>query len=321
MDAGAMGERVGAHDRLVGLDVDAGDGAHQLASARELGGDDAGMGVERLLVHADRHDDLFERGIARALAQAVDSALNLRGAVADALEGERRSHAKVVMGVDGDGDVLDDAHEELLVGAAGVLRVELDIVHEAAGVLHRVHGALDGLVLGEAELVTQMAGGHAQTRMDARALRRAQGLGRNLDIAVDGAGEAADGAGVAGDAADLLHALEVARAGDGEPRLDDVDLHAHELAGDDELFLGVHACAGRLLAVAQGGIEDGNLTAHGASSYKKTMDETSCLAGGWRRYPRGARYHEKAPEAPPTLLDQGGCAGRVPSALNVRNGP
>ena len=275
----------------------------------ELGGDDIGMGVERLLVHADRHDDLFKRGVARALAKPVDSTLDLRGAVADALEGEGRRHAEVVMGVDGNGDVLDsvdalaqvadartevprhvvaggvwnvdhggarlngrldDADQELLVGAAGVLCVELDIVHKIASVLHRMDGALDCLFLGHAELVAQMAGGHAQTRVDTRALCRAQRLCRDLDIAIDRAGEAADGAGVAGDATDLLDALEVARAGNGKARLDDVDLHAHQLAGDDEFFLGVHAGAGRLLAVAQGGIEDGDLAAHGSSWYLPT---------------------------------------------------
>ena len=296
-----MREGVGADDGLVGLDHDAGDGAHELARVGELLRDDVGVGIELAAVHLDGHDDLFERGVARALTQAVDSALDLRGAVADALERQSGSHAEVVVRMDGDGHVLDaidalaqvadaraelprhvvaggvgdvhdrgarldgsldDANEEVLIGAAGVLCVELDVVHEVAGELDRMDGALDGLVLGQAQLVAQVRRRYAQAGVDTRALGGLQGLSRDLDVLVDGARQAADRALVASEAADLGHALEVAGARDGEARLDDIDIHADELARDDELFLGVHARAGRLLAVTQRGIEDGDLSGH-----------------------------------------------------------
>ena len=302
VDARAVREGVGAHDGLVRLHVDAGDTAHELARVRELLGDDVGVGVQLIAVHLDGHDDLLERGVAGALAQAVDGALDLRGARLDALERQRRGHAQVVVGVHGDGDVLDavhalaqvrdargevprhvvaggvgdvdhggarldgrlhDAHEEVLVGTAGVLGVELHVVHIRAGVAHGVDRALDGLVLTHVELLAQMRGRDAQARVDARTFGGAQRLGRHVDVLVDGAGEAADGAGVAGNLANLGDGLEVARAGDGKARLDDVDVHAHELSGDDELLLGVHAGTGALLPVAQGGVEDGDLAGHG----------------------------------------------------------
>ena len=255
-------------------------------------------------MHLDGHDDLLERGVAGSLAQAVDGALDLRGAVHDGVEGQRRGHAQVVVRVDGDGDVLDavdalaqvcdaraevpghvvargvrdvddggagthgrldDAHEELLVGAAGVLGVELDVVHELAGVAHGMDGALDGLLLGEVELVTQVRGRDSQAGVDARAPGRLERLGRDLDVLVHGTREAADGTGVTGDAANLGDALEVTGTRDGESRLDDVDVHAHELARDDELLLGVHGRAGGLLPVTQGGVKDGDLACHGCS--------------------------------------------------------
>ena len=50
--------------------------------------------------------------------------------------------------------------------------------------------------------------------------------------------------------------LEVAGRGGREAGLDDVDLEAGELAGDLELLGGGQAGAGRLLAVAQGRVED-----------------------------------------------------------------
>ena len=56
-----------------------------------------------------------------------------------------------------------------------------------------------------------------------------------------------------GDPADRL---EVAGRGGREAGLDDVDLEADQLAGDLELLGGGQAGAGRLLAVAQGGVED-----------------------------------------------------------------
>ena len=43
--------------------------------------------------------DFFEGAVARALAEAVDGALDLRGPVAHAGQGQRRGHAQIVMAV------------------------------------------------------------------------------------------------------------------------------------------------------------------------------------------------------------------------------
>ena len=302
VDAGGVREGVGADDGLVGLDAHARDAGDEVARAGELLGHDVGVGVELLAVHLDGHHDLLERGVAGALAQAVDGALDLAGAVLDALEGKGRGHAEVVVRVHGDDDVLDaddvvsealdaaaevlgqliaggvgDVHdgraglddgldhalEERLVGTAGVLGVELDVLDVALGVLNTVDGALDALVLGDAQLVAQVARRDADAGVDARALGRCQCFGRAVDVLLDGAREAADDAVVPGKAADLLHGAEVARGGDGKSRLDDVDAHADELLGDDELLLGVHGRAGALLTVAQRGVKDVNLPGHG----------------------------------------------------------
>jgi hypothetical protein len=55
---------------------------------------------------------------------------------------------------------------------------------------------------------------------------------------------------------DALDGLEISDGGDGKTGLDDVNAEALKLAGDDELFGGVHAATGRLLAIAEGGVED-----------------------------------------------------------------
>ncbi len=76
-----------------------------------------------------------------------------------------------------------------------------------------------------------------------------------VDVAIVAAGEAADrrAGNLGGDCAD---SLEVARRGDREPCLDHVDTEQCECPGDLDLFEVSHARPGRLLAIAQGGVED-----------------------------------------------------------------
>jgi hypothetical protein len=69
--------------------------------------------------------------------------------------------------------------------------------------------------------------------------------------------------GVAGGAGDLAHGAEVALGGDREARLDDVHAHLVEEAGDLELLLVGHGGAGRLLAVAERGVEDADAVGGG----------------------------------------------------------
>ena len=76
-----------------------------------------------------------------------------------------------------------------------------------------------------------------------------------VDVLEGGAREAADD-GVLGALGDLVHGREIALRGDREAGLDDVDAHLVEQLGDLELLLVRHGGAGRLLAVAQGGVED-----------------------------------------------------------------
>jgi hypothetical protein len=72
-----------------------------------------------------------------------------------------------------------------------------------------------------------------------------------------GARQAADHRPVLGELLrDRLHALEVADGGDGEAGLHHVDAELGQRLGHAQLLLEVHGEAGRLLAVAQRGVED-----------------------------------------------------------------
>ena len=301
MDPGGVREGVGADDGLVCLHVHTGDAAYEVARPRELLRDDAGVRVELVAVHLDGHDDLFEGGVAGALAKAVYRALDLRCTVLYARERQRRRHAEVVVGVYADGHVLDAAHvvrealdsrtevvrqlvsrrvgnvhdggtgvygrlyhalQELLVRAARVLGVELDVVHVLLRILDAVNRALDALVLANAQLLAQMLGRNAQTGVNAGALSGLQGFGSAVNVLVHRSRESDDHGIVTRQAPNLLNRAEVAGRRNGEPGLDYVHVHPEQLLGNNELLLGVHRCARRLLAVSQCGVEDVDLAGH-----------------------------------------------------------
>ena len=151
VDARLVGEGVAADDRLVALHHVAGQVAHHAAGARDLLGlDDAGLGVEVVAARAQRHDDLFERGVAGALADAVDGALDL--ARAGAHRGQRvgRGQAEVVVAVAADDHVVQRRAEPVEL-ADEVAELERQRVADRVGHVDRRRAALDGDVedLGE----------------------------------------------------------------------------------------------------------------------------------------------------------------------------
>ena len=68
--------------------------------------------------------------------------------------------------------------------------------------------------------------------------------------------EAMMGARSADFAGDEADGFGVALGGDGEAGLEDVDAEGGDLVGEAQFFAAVHGAAGRLLAVAQGGVEE-----------------------------------------------------------------
>ena len=221
------------------------------------------MGVKLPTVHPDAHHHLFHGRVAGALAEAVDGALDLRGAVLHARQRQCRCHAQVVVAMDGNGDVLDAAHvfhevldalaelagqavargvgdvhngcagiddrldhlcQKRVIGTAGVFGVELHVLDVLLRIGHGRDGALDALVLGDAELVVDMAGADADTRMDTGALSVLQSLGGAVDVLFHRTGQAHDRGVIACQLGDSANALEVAGTGDRKARFDDVDV-------------------------------------------------------------------------------------------------
>src|SRR6185437_10453340 len=106
-----------------------------------------------------------------------------------------------------------------------------------------------------------------------------------------------------------LDALEVARRGDGEAGLDHVDAELGQRLGHADLLAEVHREAGRLLAVAQRGVEDddavfvqlaeaGVLDGHGMNSWLSL-----------RHWPQGDVPPRWSPQAMPSASRGGALRG------------
>ncbi len=294
VDAGLVGEGVAADDRLVALHLNAGDRRDQPAGGHEPWAVDPRVGVVVILPDAQGHDDLFERAIARPLADAVDRAFDLSGAVLDAGQAIGHGQAEVVVAMHADHGLVDVRHaiheiadhvahvgrrgvadrvgnvdgrgpgvdrrfdhpaEEIRLGAGGVLGRELDIVAIADRPLDAGDGAADDLVLVHLQLELAMDGAGGEKDVDPRRRGLLERLPGPIDVGVVGAGEAANGR-AADVRGDIADRFEIARRSDREPGLDHVDPQVPQGLGDLHFLGQIHARARRLLAVAERGVED-----------------------------------------------------------------
>src|SRR5207253_7318547 len=113
--------------------------------------------------------------------------------------------------------------------------------------------------------------------------------GRALDLARDG-----------------LHRLEVARRGHRKAGLHHVHAQLRERASDLELLLEIHARAGRLLAIAQGGVEDDH-------SVRAAHVATSASGKGMEEVPRAIAT---APVRTSSRMPKGRSTSMSPSSLS-----
>ncbi len=246
------------------------------------------------------HHHLFEGGVARALAQTVDRDLHLTRAILHGGQRVGRRHAQVIVAVGRDDGLVDvgnvvhqvgylravlarqtvtrgvgyvhyrrarrydglhHAGEELLVGAARILGIELHVVDEAARVFYRLDGVFENRFGRHAQLLVNMIGRGAYSRVDTSALRELQRLGCHVDVFLHGASERAYH-GARHGLRDLHHRIEIARARYGESGLDYVHSEFFELSGHFDLLDGVELTTRDLLGVAERGVENVYFFAH-----------------------------------------------------------
>ena len=249
----------------------------------------------RVVPDAKRHRDLLERRDARPLAEAVDRALGLRRAGTDPCERVRDGEPEIVVTVDSEGHLVElgaeaadlghergvlvgervphgvrqvdrrragsdcraaDLGDERGVGAGRVLARELDLVDAAVDVGDRLARLVHHLLGLEPELELHVDRARREHDVHARpAARDGECLDGGIEVVAARPRERRDG-GSAHGRCDCAHAFEVARGGDGEPRLDHVDPQLVERVGDLDLLVRREDDARRLLAVSQGGVEN-----------------------------------------------------------------
>ena len=197
-------------------------------------------------------------GIRNAAAQVEDEVpVQLRNRIADR-----------VGDVDRGGPLLDDglehAAQEVGVRAVAVLGRKLHICRQVASEPGGQPGLLVDLVRRHAQLFFHVQGTGCQEQVDAGGRASRQSFGRARNVAVVGTGQRAHGA-VLDRVSDRPDGFEVTVRRSGETGFDHIDLEALELAGDAQLFVLGHRGTGRLLAVAQGRVENDQLVCHGRS--------------------------------------------------------
>ena len=294
MNAGFVGKSVLADDGLVALHVDAGDARDQPAGGTEALGVDGGAHLKVVRPRVDGHHHFFQSAVAGPFTQAVDRAFHLAGAFFQCRQAIGDRQAQVIVAVHAQDDLVDaadvlfemadgggvllgngiangvgdvdgggpggdrlfhDLGQEIELGAGRVFGRKLHVLQIALGPLDAGDGAAHDLFLGHAQLEFAMDGAGGQEHVDARPLRLLQGLPGAIDVVVVAPGQAANRRPVHLPG-NHLHRLEIPWRGDGKTGLDDVHAKFLEGVGDFQLFSQVHARAGRLLAVAQGRVEN-----------------------------------------------------------------
>ncbi len=192
VDACLVCERICTDDRLGRCNSNAGNGLDHAACTVDLGGLDVAADTEVIGTGLERHDALLHGGVACALADAVDGALDLVNTGFNACQRVCNCHAEVVVHVAGQDYVLDtlgvltqildagcvllrnhvadgirnvdgsstgldggfhNAAQEVEVGAGCVLSGELDIRAELLGEGYVVRYGLEHLLRRHLQLV------------------------------------------------------------------------------------------------------------------------------------------------------------------------
>ena len=138
---------------------------------------------------------------------------------------------------------------------------ELHVLHIATRARHHLHGALQGFLSGQPELVLEVDVRRRDEGMDADLGRALQGFPGAVDVLRARAGKATD-RGALHFLRDAPHSLEIARRAVRKASLDDVHAEPGQLLGHHQLLVGIHRRAGRLLAVPERRVEDTDQTTH-----------------------------------------------------------
>ena len=308
VDAGRVGEGVLAHDGLVRLHRHVHQGRHEPARGIDALGVDVRLQRNPVMGLQD-HGDLLQGGVPRPFADAVDRDLALAGAVQQAGHRIGRRHSEIVVAMRRKNGLVDPVHmlhqvldlgseflwetvarrvgdvhdgrarldhgfhhtgEELIVGAAGVLRVEFHVLDVLLRVLDGPDGPLQHLFPGGIELVPDVRVGRTDSGVDPAPLGVLERLRGHVDVLFHGPRQRAD-RGPGHRLGDLHHRVEITRAGDRETGLDDVHTEELQGLGDLDLLHGVQLTSRDLFPVAERGVEYVHPVAHRSISSGRSL--------------------------------------------------
>ena len=221
VDAGLVREGVRADHGFVRLHHYSGVFTHHAAAARDLSGVDTVFKIEDGPASVQCHHHFLQRGVAGALADAVDGDLRLARTGADAGEGVCCRHPEVIVAMHRDDDVLDaggvgdDSRnqrtelvrggvadrvgnvergraaldgfrqhhvQEFRVAAPGVLRAEFHVFAIPFGVCHHLLHPVDYFLRIHAQFVAHVDLGGGQKGVNAGAVGGLNGLPRGVDV-------------------------------------------------------------------------------------------------------------------------------------------
>jgi hypothetical protein len=275
VDTRLVREGVRAHDRLVRLHRDPDDRRQQAARRIDLLGAHARVeACKDVRARLDRHHHLFHRGVAGALSDPVDRALDLPRSGANRGQAVRDGQTQIVVAVDREHRSIDarsvlpqvadqlgvlvgcrvphrignvqrggarrergreHLHQVVPVGARRVLRRELDVFAVPARLPHGPIDLLENPLAAHAQLVLEVDVAGRDEGVDARLARALERLRAALDVGRAGACQPAD-RGLAQGLGDAGDGLEVPLARNREARFDHVDAELLELTRERQLL-------------------------------------------------------------------------------------
>ena len=263
----------------------------------------AGFQTEQIMPYFQRHHDFFQAGIARTFAQTVDGAFDLACARLNRRQRIGHRHAQIVVAVarpddftavrhavddgadafiprrgnriahgignvDGGGARFDNGrenlHQEIVFGTHGVFGGKFHVIGIFFGDFHRFHRGFHHLLRLHFQLVFHVDGAGGDEGVDAAFGCRGKRFACFADVVFHRAAQRADG-GIFHGFGDFVHGFPVAFASGGKTRFNHVYTQFFQLARQTQLFFFGHGCAGRLFAVAHGGVEydDAVVCVHG----------------------------------------------------------
>ena len=298
MNARLVRECVCTHDRLVALHHHARQLAHQAARRKQLLRLHARLQAIVIAPHLQRHHQLFQRTIARPLADSIDRHFHPPRPALDCRQRIRHRQAQIVVAMHMHHHILQLRHmlvqigqqpaellrnrephrvgnvdrgrprrndranhlrQKLRLRPRRILRTELDVLAELARIRHTLHRLPHNLVLRLFQLELAVNRTRRQKHMDPRtAPRRFQGRRTLLDVALHAPRQSGNAA-FLDFRGHLFHRLEIAWRRRRKSRLDDVHIQFLQLPRHLQLLVDAHARPRTLLPVAQRGVENNHM--------------------------------------------------------------